>query len=137
MNITPGRYRLSNGSEAMVLARMSDGRWVGERQSSGSVLIASWTADGRGTVSDLHVRLGDLPPPDVITGPGVYETRDGKEAFVLCRSIESPGWWVGESCGQPETWHPSGFYHPEFDECRHDMVRRLRDLPPESTDAKA
>lgn len=112
-----------------MLARLSDGRWVGERRAGATVMIASWAPLGNGYTlgtHDLHTRLGDLPPPDVITGPGVYETRDGREALVLCKSIESPGWWIGESEG-PETWQPSGFYHVEG-ECRHDLIRRLRDL---------
>lgn len=128
MEISVGRWRLSDGTEARVLAQLSDGRWVGER----GCRIAAWSPDGScdmGASGHLHTRLGDLPPPDVITGPGVYVTRGGTEINIICPSVMNRGWWVGEDCnGEVDHWLPCG-NRSVTEEGVHSLIRRLRDLP--------
>jgi hypothetical protein len=72
----------------------------------------------------------DLPEEEFkITGPGIYETRNGKEAYIHFNTPDYAYFpWVGRAEGDVRTWKDSGHISDGSDNPL-DIIKRISDLP--------
>ena len=78
-------------------------------------------------MSDVYLPVFKFQLPDIIDGPGVYETRCGEH--VVIENVTRAHWDVfgchGRfSCGIPDSWTVKGRIRP-WTESKNDIIKKI------------